>query len=547
MKSPAYLSRDRHGAFLFRRRIPDDLRPCFNHRHSIRKSLRTRDRNTAVRRARRITVYLDGVFAQLKDKYQLEKRLAEARLSVADAIIAEITADLERRLTPEQRDILNDPTATPDAILQLLIDETLEQVAHQEQRKQNATERRKEAVAKSQIADRLEQRQRARKLIEEVEGDYGTTGVLTSTRTSTVPAPPPGKISPPFSELWNEYRQHKIQSGKWKVGNPIDDRKTGEYDSNFRDFLEIIGGDKSASEFDRHDAARVVEGLQQIPWNRTKLFPGKSLSEIPATARKIKKNTSKQRLENLKGFFTWLHREELIVRNWLDGRTIESDAKPYATPDKQDIQEWFNLQPRLIRKSWQYWIPRVAILTGARQSEIAQLLVSDIKKCPDTGIWFFDINDVDEAKRLKTKAAIRRVPISPDILNDQFFDYLDRVKTAGHKSLWPALNPKGGDLGATVSQYWARLRDRHNVLSRPVGDGDRQKVFHSLRRATISALRHIDGVDLVTIQGIVGHEPSMGITGSYLEEPVTLQQKWDAIKLLHFEGVAWGHHLKFKI
>lgn len=65
MKLPSYLHVSRHHVFVFRRRVPDDLRAHFNS-DELRCSLRTRNKQEAVRVARAMALKTDLVFERLR-------------------------------------------------------------------------------------------------------------------------------------------------------------------------------------------------------------------------------------------------------------------------------------------------------------------------------------------------------------------------------------------------------------------------------------------------------------------------------------------------
>jgi hypothetical protein len=55
-----------------------------------------------------------------------------------------------------------------------------------------------------------------------------------------------------------------------------------------------------------------------------------------------------------------------------------------------------------------FWLPLIALFTGARLEEIAQLYVRDLQQVPNEDLWFFNITDTGEDQRLKVKAKNRR-------------------------------------------------------------------------------------------------------------------------------------------
>jgi hypothetical protein len=67
-RTPLYLSRDKHGVFHFRVRVPTHLRSHFNHKAEIKRSLKTDSRREAIRFARAYLVEFEKVIAQLNNK-----------------------------------------------------------------------------------------------------------------------------------------------------------------------------------------------------------------------------------------------------------------------------------------------------------------------------------------------------------------------------------------------------------------------------------------------------------------------------------------------
>lgn len=337
-----------------------------------------------------------------------------------------------------------------------------------------------------------------------------------------------------LSEAWRAFVNDKQLSKKWTR-----DKLIAEREAQFRDFLEVLEEDIPVSQVTRDTARTVLNGLIKFPVNRRKKYGATPLKDIPPTAQTLTSSSVNQRMTNISEFFKWLVTEDHILKNPFEGINVDANKKSYATYTNDDLTELFNLDKQRIMTPWQFWIPRVALYTGARQNEIAQLLKSDVIKDSDTGIYYFSINDNDVEKHVKSKSARRKVPIHNDLLDNGFIDYLQRIKGKGATSLWPDLNTKGGSLGQTVSQYWRRLKQVHNIPSKSADEQGRAKVFHSLRRVVINRLRNA-GVDITTVQGLVGHEPSMlGETYTYLDE-IPLQQLFTSINKLEIEDISWN-------
>ncbi|MCQ8119949.1 hypothetical protein [Methylomonas rosea] len=96
------------------------------------------------------------------------------------------------------------------------------------------------------------------------------------------------------------------------------------------------------------------------------------------------------------------------------------------------------------------WLPLIGLYTGARINEICQLNpAEDIKQDSATGIHYFHFTDESPSaegvdKSIKTNSSRRVVPIHSKLIDLGFLDYVERVKTAGHKIIFPAWEPRNG-------------------------------------------------------------------------------------------------------
>ena len=112
-----------------------------------------------------------------------------------------------------------------------------------------------------------------------------------------------------------------------------------------------------------------------------------------------------------------------------------------------------------------FWMPLVALFSGARMEEIGQLLTSDIKR--DRGVPYFHIttlaDDEDEdagskqqpagvagqQKSLKTEAARRCVPVHPTLIAIGFLDFVARRRKEKGARLFGKLGDYRGDAQRT--------------------------------------------------------------------------------------------------
>lgn len=124
------------------------------------------------------------------------------------------------------------------------------------------------------------------------------------------------------------------------------------------------------------------------------------------------------------------------------------------------------------------WVVPIALFSGLRLDEICGLRVEDVRR--EDGVLFFDVKPHD-GRRVKTKAAVRRVPVHSALVKIGFADYLKHV--AKEEFLFPGLKPGGPD--AKRSWYCGK---RFTEYRRAVGIDAPDVVFHSLRKNVVEAL-----------------------------------------------------------
>lgn len=165
--------------------------------------------------------------------------------------------------------------------------------------------------------------------------------------------------------------------------------------------------------------------------------------------------------------------------------------------------------PVVVRDA-KFWIPIVALYTGARLDEIGSTLASEIRQ--QDGIWLFDIldrgdEDADSHNRsIKNEQSRRVVPLHAKLIELGFLEYAASVPPSGF--LFPDLKPTRTKTGwkrtAKFSKWWGHYR-RANAKAAGEGMGSKKKPFHSFRHTTIRALRK-PGIHPVLAYLLVGHE-----------------------------------------
>jgi integrase len=128
-----------------------------------------------------------------------------------------------------------------------------------------------------------------------------------------------------------------------------------------------------------------------------------------------------------------------------------------------------------------YWVPIMGALTGARITELAQLLTADVFEKNKLWIIAFRVTD-PSWQRLKNKPSKREIPVHAELLRLGFLEYCRAMREAGHIRLFPMakvseLNGAGGAL----SSWFSKLKTE-------VGWG-REHTFHSFRHGVETILK----------------------------------------------------------
>ncbi|MEA9833196.1 site-specific integrase [Xanthomonas campestris pv. campestris] len=145
------------------------------------------------------------------------------------------------------------------------------------------------------------------------------------------------------------------------------------------------------------------------------------------------------------------------------------------------------------------WASLLGLYTGARASEVGQLLIKDVFE--EDGIPCIRISDEGEHQKVKTEVSLRTVPLHPELLKMGFLDWVGGKREAGETRLFPAakataVNGQGNWITKAFSRHLAE-----------VGKGwePAKRGFHSLRKTFIQELQGAGVVSELRAQ-IVGHE-----------------------------------------
>lgn len=183
-----------------------------------------------------------------------------------------------------------------------------------------------------------------------------------------------------------------------------------------------------------------------------------------------------------------------------------------------------------------FWIPLIALTTGARLEEIGQLFVKDITMRSDR-LWI-RIAELDETQLLKNEGAWRHVPVHPELLKIGFEALVDSRREQGHERLFPQLRlNKYQQYTAVYSTWFNEYLDEHVV-------DDSRYTFHSFRH-NMKDFGIESGVSAPILDALMGHSLE-GMTDRYGKKSggrrtFSNQALIEAVDMIRFEGVDLSH------
>lgn len=258
-------------------------------------------------------------------------------------------------------------------------------------------------------------------------------------------------------------------------------------------------------------------------------------------------SNTRQKLSRLRTVLKWARDNDYIATNPAEGiAVLNTDAAKDKRKsfDVGSLNSIFSspvysegLRPTQGRGEAAYWLPLLALFTGARLEELGQLRPMDVQqeRYPDENGeerpgWFIHIRE-DEADDLKLKnaASERTVPVHAELERLGFIKYAEAAKEAGQARLFPLLKPnKFGRLTAKWGEWFSPY------LRKTVGVTDKRMVFHSFRHTFKDYARHAGIIEGVQRQ-IRGH--SSGDVADDYGSGYSLHQLVEGMRLYKVPGI----------
>ena len=168
-----------------------------------------------------------------------------------------------------------------------------------------------------------------------------------------------------------------------------------------------------------------------------------------------------------------------------------------------------------------YWVPLLAMYTGARCSELCQLLVTDIDTHGADAV--ITVSDKEDGQRIKSPAGHRTIPIHSELVRLGFVQYV-RSLARSRGSVWPDLAQRHEKPGGYFSQFFGTLRTSLGIPP--------EAALHSFRHNVRSNLTEAR-VPETTIDRLLGHE-SRGSVGARIYTHFPAKSLRSAIETLSY-------------
>jgi integrase len=301
-------------------------------------------------------------------------------------------------------------------------------------------------------------------------------------------------------------------------------------------FVGIVG-DKPLRSVGATDMDQWMDAIAHWPPNASKRERYRDLSprEVIIQAKRdqdsaISLRTREKHLDRLRVFMKWAVDRGDLDRNPAASLHVmtrdqenEQTRRAFTTAELQTVFHPALREIACADTPARWWLPLLALHSGARAQELAQLHTQDIERIE--GIWGIHIAARFPGQRLKNSQSKRFVPLHPILVKAGLLDYrTDLIEQLGEGPLFPGLGAKPGD---AVGDWFNRtyLRDHCYIQT---------QVFHCFRHSFVTAADRAN-VPEGRIARITGHSQGDSVLrGHYIDMP-TLAERAAAVKAIQFD------------
>ncbi len=545
MKSlnPTYLYKSRHGIFYLRVRIPLSVKKQYNTaKNEIKRSLNTRNYSVALKAARRLWVELEKTDYTMNDLdieiETFEQNAYEGRQLLKRFLIASIQSDETGILDEETDSFFTDLRSTSDSethILFMQLNRKQKDLLYKELQVWCEMEHEKKKLILLKLKSELPTNT-------PIASPPPTSTISTPTISSEIPENKP----PTLLDAIDEYMLHYIDiRSRGTNPKPIPPNTISEYRGILKEFVRIINGEQlNSNELNKSIITDYDKKIWKVPVSFIKknAYKGKSVKSVIALGHKTKANsTIEKHIGFIKNFLKWAEHEDYTVAGLCNSFTKiysedkpDHEKRPAFTP--KELTKLFNneiYERGRFKNNARYWLPLIALFTGMRGREIAQLYCDDIQRDTQTEIWFIEIRaNMERMQWKKNPSAPRKIPVHPMLKRLGFIDFVQSSKK--NTMLFPELYNESGN----PYKNWG------NSFNRKANSGWKwqcgvkgETVFHSFRHNVIDFLEKAN-VHKRPACFLVGHKYEGGFVSNYIKSD-DLQELYKTIKVLSYPSINW--------
>jgi integrase len=499
----------RGSTYYFRRVIPENVRPWFDGRAEWVYSLRTKDRDEGKRRAQDETVATNGMIEAA------ERRIVAGEPSPASSgpvdaqpramteqQIDRLEADSQEMSAREDRQREREPLAV--------------QIEHRLKSRSTAQLTRREAAFRDILRDRDDRLAIAQDRMAianaTLSGPLAVVPLVETLPPAITPAPVGMMLDGQVVDQWAKERG-------------VVRRSNDTYRAVAEWFYERVGR-KPVDEITRADV---------ILFKKRLIEEGQSAANI------------KVMLSRVRTLLQWAFDNDFATMNaakdivMLDSAAASNKRTEFDLPALRTIFASpvysAGLRPSQGRGEAAYWLPLLALFTGARLEELGQLRPDDVTQHSypdgdgkDASAWVIRITDDSEAgMTLKNAGSRRLVPVHPELERLGFIAFVQAATAANHIRLFHELRPNVyGRLTAKWGEWFSRYKRGE------CGITEKRMVFHSFRHTFKHYARHANIIEGVQRQ-IMGHS-SRDVADGY-GSGYSLHQLVEGMKLFRVPGL----------
>lgn len=317
-----------------------------------------------------------------------------------------------------------------------------------------------------------------------------------------------------FTMVYKEFINERM------IGNNWDTKTRDAYQTTFNLFRELFG-DISVETIKVKESRDFKSQIQLIPRNHAKVsaYRDKSVKQLVAldipVNKRISVESANKHIARMSSFLNWCKQQGYVAENPFVGMQIRttksklSNRNPFSIDDLNKLFNDAIYSSGKMKHSYYFWLPLIALYSGARIQEICQLELRDIRKVDD--ILVFDVNGNASTKRLKNLNSKRLIPVHQDLITLGFDRLLKRRTKQKQKHLFPELHiHASGREGQSqpASKWFGRYKAKHGFAL------DGIKAFHSFRHTFVEELKNKNTPEHITA-ALAGHNHENITYGTY--------------------------------